>query len=357
MELCYHSSTLPQSYHKEPHLSVSAVWYLSARAMLRLLTPLAKPPILPTMEVADIAIIYQDHHLLLVNKPAGLVIHPTYKYSDGTLWDAVLTYTQQLGQDDWRPPELPDKPEWAAAPADVQIMLRNQRIERLWKEEGLLPRPCLLHRLDKDTSGIVALARTERSRRHLIKQFEEHTLVKRYLAIVAPGSPNWTHPRAPFTVMRRLANGQTQPADTSFVLTSPGDSEFVLAGPLQRDPDDRRRCIVGPDGQSATTLVRVLAVERGYALLDVRPVTGRTHQIRAHLAALGYAIVGDQTYALPTTGEGSATALTRQFLHAYSLTLRRYPDNELCTFVAPLASDLETWLESAGLESVSRYSS
>jgi len=320
--------------------------------MSRLLTPLAKPPILATMEVADIAVIYQDHHLLLVNKPAGLVIHPTYKHSDGTLWDVLLTYTQQLAQDDWRPPELPDKPEWAAAPANVQIMLRNQRIERLWKEEGLLPRPCLLHRLDKDTSGIVALARTERSRRHLIKQFEEHTLVKRYLAVVAQGSPDWTHPRAPFTVMQRLENGQTQPADTSFVLTGPGDGEFVLDGPLQRDPDDRRRCIVGPDGQSATTLVRVLAVEHGYALLDVRPVTGRTHQIRAHLAALGYAIVGDQTYALPTAAEMSATALARQFLHAYSLTLRCYPDNELCTFVAPLASDLQAWLENAGLASL-----
>src|SRR5437899_10912665 len=181
--------------------------------MSRLLTPLAKPPILASMEVADIAVSYHDHHLLLGNKPAGLVIHPTYKHSDGTLWDALLTYTQQLGQDGWKPPELPEKPEWAAAPADVQIMLRNQRIERLWKEEGLLPRPCLLHRLDKDTSGIVALARTERSRRHLIKQFEEHTLVKRYLAVVAPGSPDWTHPHAPFTVMQRLANGLTQPAD------------------------------------------------------------------------------------------------------------------------------------------------
>jgi 23S rRNA-/tRNA-specific pseudouridylate synthase len=93
-------------------------------------------------------------------------------------------------------------------------------------------------------------------------------------------------------------------------------------------------------------------VEHGYALLDVRPVTGRTHQIRAHLAALGYAIVGDQTYAIPTTTEMSTASLTRQFLHAYSLTLRRYPDNELSTFVAPLASDLQAWLEIAGLTSL-----
>lgn len=302
------------------------------------------------MEVANITVIYQDHHLLLVNKPAGVVIHPTYKHSDGTLWDALLAYTQQLGQDDWKPPELPDEPKWAGAPVDVQIMLRNIRIARLWKEEGLLPRPCLLHRLDKDTSGIVALARTARSRRHLIKQFEEHVLVKRYLAVVQQGSPDWTRPRTSFTVMQQLADGQRRPANASFVLTGPIESEFLLDGPLQRDPDDRRRCIVGPDGQSATTLVRVLAVERGYALLDVRPVTGRTHQIRAHLATLGYAIVGDQTYGLPIP-ERSATTLSRQFLHAYSLTLRRYPDNELCTFVAPLASDLQAWLENVSLHS------
>lgn len=317
-------------------------------AMSRLLTLLVSHSILTTMEVTNIAVIYQDHHLLLVNKPAGLVIHPTYKHSDGTLWDTVLAYSQQLGQDDWRPPEPPDELEWAGAPADVQVMLRNRRIERLWKEEGLLPRPCLLHRLDKDTSGIVTLARTERSRRHLVKQFEEHTLVKRYLAVVGQGAPDWTHPRAPFTIMRRLADGQLQPADASFVLEVSGDTEFVLDGPLQRDPDDRRRCIVGPNGQSATTLVKVLAVERGYALLDVRPVTGRTHQIRAHLAALGYAIVGDQTYSLPTS-DMSATTLSRQFLHAYSLTLRPYPDNELSTFMAPLASDLQAWLENAGI--------
>ncbi len=324
-------------------------------ALLRLLTLVARPSILASMHVADITVVYQDHHLLLVNKPAGLVIHPTYKHSDGTLWDALLAYTQQLGPDDWQPPTLPDEPAWAAAPADVQVMLRNKRSEHLWKVEGLLPRPCLLHRLDKDTSGIVALARTERSRRHVIKQFIEHTLVKRYLAVVALGSPPWTYPRAPLMVTRRLENGQHQPADASFVLMEPSNAEFVLDGPLQRDPDDRRRCIVGPDGQSATTLVRVLAVAHKtqaklhYALLEVRPVTGRTHQIRAHLAALGYAIVGDPMYALPPADTVRTTTLTRQFLHAYSLTLRRYPDNELCTFVAPLADDLQMWLKRAGL--------
>ncbi|HLG76567.1 MAG TPA: RluA family pseudouridine synthase [Ktedonobacteraceae bacterium] len=301
------------------------------------------PPALILTDVsnAEIAVLYQDHHQLIVNKPAGLVIHPTYKHADGTMWDALLAYAQQQGQDDWQPPVLPDEPEWLAAPPEVQEMLRQRRTAQLWKEEGLLSRPCLLHRLDKDTSGIVALARTERARRHLVRQFHEHTIVKRYLAVVQRGANAWSRPRAPFTVTRRLEDGQVQtlilPAADELTLAM--HDELLLDGPLQRDPADRRRCIVGPDGQAAATSVRVLALKQDYALLDVRPVTGRTHQIRAHLATLGYAIVGDQTYAPPTE-----TSLSRQFLHASSLTFRRYPDNTEVTLVAPLAEDLVAWL-------------
>lgn len=297
--------------------------------------------ILTDVSNTEIAVLYQDHHQLIVNKPTGLVIHPTYKHADGTMWDALLAYAQQQGEDDWQPPVLPDEPEWLAAPPEVQEMLRQRRTAQLWKEEGLLSRPCLLHRLDKDTSGIVALARTERARRHLVRQFHEHTIVKRYLAVVQRGANAWSRPRVPFTVTRHLDAGQVQ----TFILPAADEVTFVvhdellLDGPLQRDPADRRRCIVGPEGQVATTLVRVLALEQGYALLDVRPVTGRTHQIRAHLATLGYAIVGDQTYAPP-----SETSLSRQFLHASSLTFRRYPDNTEITVVAPLAEDLVAWL-------------
>jgi len=118
-----------------------------------------------------IPIIFQDHHLLIVNKPAGLVIHPTYKHADGTMWDSILSYLAEQGDDGWRPEELPDKPEWAGAPGHIQAMLRERQRAKQWQEEGLLARPCLLHRIDKDTSGIVALARTERARRHLIRQF------------------------------------------------------------------------------------------------------------------------------------------------------------------------------------------
>ncbi len=297
------------------------------------------------MEQTTIPVIYQDHHLLIVNKPAGLVIHPTYKHADGTMWDAILEYLEQQGGDDWQPPELPDEPEWKGAPEQVRVMLRAQRLERMWKEDGLLPRPCLLHRLDKDTSGVVALARTEHSRRHLVRQFHEHSIVKRYLAVVQRGAPDWARPRASFKILKGQDEIDAMQFGSMTDIAFNGENEFMLDGALQRDPDDRRRCIVGPDGQQAQTSIKVMAAEGEFVLLEAQPVTGRTHQIRAHLAAFGYAIVGDTTYSPPAKVGTPAAAMKRQFLHAYSLELRRYPDNALCSFIAPLADDLTAWLE------------
>jgi 23S rRNA pseudouridine1911/1915/1917 synthase len=297
------------------------------------------------MKPNDISVIYQDHHLLIVNKPADLVVHPTYKHADGTMWDAILDYLAQQGSDNWQPPNLPDDPAWAMAPAHIQIMLREKRMQWFWKKEGLLDRPCLLHRLDKDTSGIVALARTERSCRHIIHQFEQHTIIKRYLAVVQKGAPEWAKPRATLKVTRLLDGKPESDFNLPFTLKNAANEEFMVEGLLMRDPAERRRCIVGLEGQHAETVLKVLAVDGDFALVEARPITGRTHQIRAHLAALGYALVGDQTYALPAVIGMPGAALGRQFLHAYSLELRRYPDNALCTFVAPLAGDLLWWLE------------
>jgi len=308
------------------------------------------------MKQADIPVIYQDHHLLIVNKPAGLVIHPTYKHADGTMWDSILSYLAEQGSDDWQPADLPDKPQWSGAPEHIQQMLREQQRAKQWQEEGLLPRPCLLHRIDKDTSGIVALARTERARRHVIRQFHDHSIIKRYLAVVRRGSPEWTQPRAEFNVTIKEGSDQ-QTAATAGLLVANG-VRYVLDGPLRRDPFDRRRCIIGPDGQSAMTTVSTLAVKGEYALLEARPITGRTHQIRAHLAAAGYAIVGDQTYALPAEKGTPAAGLQRQFLHAYSLELRSYPHNERRVFVASLADDLVEWLQAyfpEGLEAMADW--
>jgi 23S rRNA pseudouridine1911/1915/1917 synthase len=302
-----------------------------------------------TMQHPAIPIIYQDHYLLIVNKPAGLVIHPTYKNTEGTMWDALLAYLAVQEGDNWQPPALPDEPQWAKAPFHIQETLRQRRTDQLWKEEGLLPRPCLLHRLDKDTSGIVALALTEKSRCHIAHQFHTHTIAKRYLAVVQHGAPDWTRPRARLSVTRRQSGGSGEngerTGDTGSLLTLHSDEELRIDGPLQRDPADRRRSIVGPDGQTATTVVRKLASSDTFLLLELQPVTGRTHQLRAHLAALGYAIVGDRIYAPPAENGNPQTTLKRQFLHAHSLTLRHYPGNDQYTFVAPLAHDLVIWMQ------------
>jgi 23S rRNA pseudouridine1911/1915/1917 synthase len=297
------------------------------------------------MNTTDIAVVYQDQSLLILNKPAGIVIHPTYKHADGdTLWDALLQYLQGQPVEPWQMPDLPDDPEWLGAPETVKVMLRERRETFLRKKLEIQPRPCLLHRLDRDTSGIVALARTESARRHVIRQFHEHTVEKRYLAVAQCVAPRWVAPLVPLSFARRLADGRVEGCDAAALLTLAAGDELVIDGPLQRDSVDRRRCVVGPEGQEARTLVRVVRRHEGYMLLEVRPVTGRTHQIRAHLAAAGYALVGDQVYA-PVAEEGRPeAALRRQFLHAASLTLRNYPDNELCTFTAPLPADLMGWL-------------
>src|SRR6266571_5037209 len=180
------------------------------------------------MEQTTIAIIYQDHHLLIVNKPAGLVIHPTYKHANGTMWDAILAYLVHQGSDGWQPPELPDDPAWARAPEDVRVMLREKRLERMQREDGLLSRPCLLHRLDKDTSGVVALARTERSRRHLIRQFQEHSIVKRYLAVVQRGAPDWASPRAPFVIKKGQDEIDAMQVGSLTDIAFNGENEFLL---------------------------------------------------------------------------------------------------------------------------------
>jgi len=299
-----------------------------------------------TTHSLPVPIIYQDHHLLIVNKPAGLVIHPTYKHANDTMWDMLLAYLEQQGSDDWLPPELPDEPQWAGAPPDIQIMLRERRRQRLWKEEGLLPRPSLLHRIDKDTSGVVALARSENSRRHIIRQFHDHTIIKRYLAVVQQRAYGWSFPRAPLSVKERANGREIALQNVNLALLT--GQELLIEGTIQRDPDDRRRCIVGPEGQAATTILRALTSTENseFMALEARPITGRTHQIRAHLAALGYTLIGDQGYAPPAEPGTPATMLRRQFLHAHSLTLRRYPDNALYSFVAPLADDLVSWLAS-----------
>lgn len=217
-------------------------------------------------------VIFEDEHILAVEKPAGMVAHPVYKHPDGTLVDFVAA----------------------------------------WRAERGLARPWLLHRLDKDTSGVVLLAISPHTLRITARQFSEHTVRKSYIALV------W---------------GADLP------------DEGTITAPLGRDPADRRRVIVRDDGQTAETRYEVLARSGQHALLRLRPTTGRMHQLRAHLAHLGHPIVGDPVYAV-----GFPPA-ARLLLHAEAITLRipALGGARPRTFLAPLPLDFLAVLADVGV--------
>lgn len=226
-------------------------------------------------------VLFEDARLLAVEKPAGLVTHPAYKHPDGTLCDAVFARQAAHG-------------------------------------EG---RPWLLHRLDRETSGVVLFAKTEAARRALVRQFECRSVRKRYLAVTV-GVP-------------QAAAG-------------------VIEAPLARDPADRRRTIVMDGGQSATTRYRVLAARGDYALVLAEPLTGRTHQIRAHLAHLGAPLLGDARYAQAgASGTGSSSPSDqlagRALLHAWRLGIRYPGTGEPLEISAPLPTDFAQALARLGM--------
>lgn len=226
---------------------------------------------------APYEILAEDEALLVINKPPGVVVHPTYKHPDGTLTDAIFAWSAALGRE----------------------------------------RPWLLHRLDMQTSGVTLFARTEAARRALARQFIERATHKRYLALAV-----WPE---------------------SLPLAGEVDA------PLWRDPLDRRRVIIVPEppGQQARTSYRALLVAPGYALVLAEPVTGRTHQIRAHLTSLGAPLVGDAMY-LPEDSP-AATLAPRTMLHAWSLTVRWPLDQPPRTLIAPPPDDFLVTARALGL--------
>jgi 23S rRNA pseudouridine1911/1915/1917 synthase len=228
-------------------------------------------------DALDIAILAEDDDILAVSKPAGLVVHPAYRHPNGTLTDAVFTYADRCG----------------------------------------MPRPWLLHRLDRETSGVVLFARTEEARRNLVRQFEQRRIVKRYLAIIS-----------------------------GCLATSSGE----IDAPLCRDPLDRRRVIVLPAGKPARTRYQALAVRNGFSLALAEPLTGRTHQIRAHLAYLGAPLAGDLTYGGATEATRAA-GIERAQLHAWELGFR-HPATGVCTTIrAPVPADMRAASAAHGLDS------
>lgn len=232
------------------------------------------PDALMALNTLGIAVLAEDDDLLAVSKPPGLVVHPAYQHPDGTLTDAVFAYADARG--------------WT--------------------------RPWLLHRLDRETSGVVVFARTEYARKAMVRQLQQRQIGKRYLAIIRGGLP---------------LGG-------------------VIDAPLARDPEDRRRVIITPTGKQAATRYRMLGSRGEFALVLVEPVTGRTHQIRAHLASLGAPLAGDATYGSMDT-HLRAFGIERVQLHAWELAFRHPASGSDCVVRAPVPHDMNDALVAIGL--------
>ena len=233
------------------------------------------PPSHTAPEAIPLTIAYEDAHLLVVDKPPGMTVYPAPGHPSGTLANALLAHCPDL------------------------------------QGVGDAERPGIVHRLDKDTSGLLVVAKTEQAYRHLQSQFRSRTVRKGYQALV------WGHP---------------QP------------EVGTIQGAIARDPHHRRRMAILPDGRAAVSTYRTLRRYRQFSLLEVFPRTGRTHQIRVHLASLGHPLVGDQLYGR------RSKPLPRHFLHAHLLGLRLPDSGEYIEFTSPLSPDLAHFLHALGKE-------
>jgi 23S rRNA pseudouridine1911/1915/1917 synthase len=223
-------------------------------------------------------VVYEDDDLLIIDKPSGLVVHPSPGHHDGdTLVNALLA---------------------RAGGADYGGIAG-------------VARPGIVHRLDRDTSGLLMVAKHDTAQRSLMAQLKARRVRKTYQALV---------------------------------LGSVSAAVGRIEAPIGRDPRHRTRMAVVPDGRESTTGYRVRERFADWTLLELDLVTGRTHQIRVHLDAIGHPVAGDPVYGTGTSRRGP-DGLDRLFLHAWRLELAAPGDGHLIRASAPLPPDLETVLD------------
>ncbi len=239
-------------------------------------------------EDIPLRILYEDEHLLVVDKPAGMVVHPAAGNPTGTLVNALLNHCKNLSG------------------------------------IGGVERPGIVHRLDKDTSGLLVVAKNDRAHNALSLAFRWRKIGKTYLAVC------FGEPRA---------------------------ESGAIDGPIARHPTERQQMAVVKSGRAARTLFQVGERLGGTAILSCQPISGRTHQIRVHLAHIGHALVGDRLYAgrqWRNLGDPAAVAACRSFqrqaLHAWRLEFNHPITEQAMTFGAPLPADLKQLLAALGAD-------
>jgi len=252
----------------------------AAKASLRLnigdrvdaiIPPPAPPSLLP--EAIPLTIVYEDDDLLVVDKPPGLTVHPAPGHPSHTLVNAILAHCPSI-----------------AVKGSV--------------------RPGIVHRLDKNTSGLMVVAKNDAAHQHLTTQIKARSLVKRYLVLV---------------------HGRLSP------------ERGIIEAPIGRDPKNRKRMAVVSTGREARTQYRVIRYLDDYTLLQITLETGRTHQIRVHLSAIGFPVVGDEVYGRKWSH------LKRQFVHACRLGFRLPSTGQYVEFSSKLPPDLEEALKRVAL--------
>ena len=234
-----------------------------------LVVPPPRPVELPA-QAMPLNILYQDGDLLVVDKPAGLTVHPSPGHPSHTLVNALLALCPDL------------------------------------KGIGGEIRPGIVHRLDKDTSGLMVVAKSADAHVNISRQIKERTINKGYLA---------------------LACGRVEP------------KEGVIDAPIGRDPRNRKRMAVVDGGRDSSTSYNVLAQVGGHSYMEVSSKTGRTHQIRVHFASIGHPLLGDVLYGK------KSPILGRQFLHAHLLGFRHTTTDKYMEITSPLPPDLRSAME------------
>ena len=233
-------------------------------------------PATPEPENIPLSIIYEDEDILVLNKPEGMVTHPGAGHAHGTLVNALLGY----------------RPELASVALDPL-------------------RPGIIHRLDRDTSGVLVVAMNPTAQERLMAQFKARTIEKLYLAVL---------------------NGRVTP------------DRARIDAPIGRDPSNRLRMAVVKDGKRAVTEYVVRQALRGATLTDVRLLTGRTHQIRVHLAYIGHPVIGDSVYGVGSPRDNAY----RLLLHAWQLGFVHPRTSESMRFAAPLPERFNDALKELG---------
>lgn len=235
-------------------------------------------PTLPHNEAQDIPLViaYEDEHLIVIDKPAGLVVHPAAGNLDGTLVNALLHHCQ-------------------GSLSGI----------------GGVARPGIVHRIDKDTSGLMVAAKTDRAHEGLARQFHDHSIDRRYRAIVG---------------------GRPRPA------------EGKVDAPLARSATNRKKIAIVQGGKRAVTHYRTMELLRDAALVECRLETGRTHQVRVHMASIGHALLGDPVYGR-TNGAQKALLETlgfrRQALHAAHLGFIHPVKSTALAFDSDMPADMQ----------------